>query len=265
VEAEMVGWELQLGDLGSLGVAFWISTGVAVFFGLVAIVVSVYFYRKSRRIKQLAYTVATANLIQDYSARLSGLKIEYKGKNPATISVSKIAIWNEGTETVNDTDVTEAEPLRIICDSEVLDWSVIDITTPANQFTLRPSSPVQSDIVFDYLDKAEGGIVQLVHAGKSSASIRLVGRVKGSAHAVKREFGPNVTLNKISNQVTAIGLLGIFATALGYENTKGYVQTTFGVAIWITTILLLAGFLFGFLARRFSMVPKRFDSARKIV
>ncbi len=261
----MVGWELQLGDLGSLGVAFWISTGVAILIGLAGIAISLYFYRKSRRVKQLCYTVTTANLIQDYSAKLSGLKIEYKGKNPANISVSKIAIWNDGTETIDHTDVAEAEPLRIVCDSEVLDWSVISFTTPANQFGLARSGSLLSDVVFDYLDKTEGGIVQLVHTAKTSASILLSGRVKGSGYAVRREFGPNITLSKISSRMTAVGLPGLLLTALAYQNTRGYFQDAFGATIWITIVLLLGGFVLSMLARRFSMVPKHFESARNVV
>src|SRR6266480_1312728 len=240
----MVGWELQLGDLGSLGGACWISTGVAILIGLAGIAISLYFYRKSRRVKQLCYTVTTANLIQDYSAKLSGLKIEYKGKNPANISVSKIAIWNDGTETIDHT--------------EVLDWSVISFTTPANQFGLARSGSLLSDVVFDYLDKTEGGIVQLVHTAKTSASILLSGRVKGSGYAVRREFGPNITLSKISSRMTAVGLPGLLLTALAYQNTRGYFQDAFGATIWITIVLLLGGFVLSMLARRFRMVPKHF-------
>lgn len=58
-----------------------------------------------------------------------------------------------------------------------------------------------SNIVFDYLDETEGVIVQPIHTAKSSDNIHLLGRVKGSGYAVRREFGPHPTLARIAERI----------------------------------------------------------------
>src|SRR5713226_5964739 len=87
-------------NLGSSTLVGWISVGLTA----VAVFLAVYYYRKSRKFKRLAYVVTTSNLIQDYSATLQDLKIEFRGNVARNISVSKVAIWDDGTETIHGSD-----------------------------------------------------------------------------------------------------------------------------------------------------------------
>src|SRR5437867_1030669 len=101
---------LQLGDLGGL-LSYWMPTIIG---SSIAILVSAYFYFKSRKVKRLAYFVTTRNLIQNASASLSGIQVTFQGQPADNISVSKISLWNAGTETVHGTDIAPADPLRFL-------------------------------------------------------------------------------------------------------------------------------------------------------
>jgi hypothetical protein len=232
---------------------------------IVSTAVALYFYRKSRRIKLLAYTVSTAYLIQDYSAKLSGLKIEYKGKNPPNISVSRIAIWNAGTETINRGDIAEAEPLYIVSQSEILDWSVISRTAPANQFALTQLAAVVLPVGFDYLDSNDGAIIQLVHTGKPSDNIILSGRVKGSGQAVRRDFGPHPTMIRISDSFVGPSAALVIIGTLSTINTTGSLHDYSFLGVLIGVVFFSSSLVLSYLAGRFGTVPKKFESARNVV
>jgi hypothetical protein len=180
---------ISLGDIldfGSSPLVGWLGisgTAIAIFLAFV-------FYRRSKRFKRPAYVVTTWNLIQDYSAKLQGLKIEFKGKSLASISVSKIVVWNDGNETIHGSDIAQADPLRVVVTgADLVDVIVLMTTHVANQFKITPIGNDVS-IVFDYLDRNQGGILQLVHTGKSSENIAVRGSIKGALSTVRRTFDP---------------------------------------------------------------------------
>ncbi len=149
---------LQLPDLGSIGsspVAGWIGIGGSIV-AVIGVLLSVYFYRKSRRFKRPVYVLSTQNVIQDYSARLQDLQVSFKGKSVGNVSVTKVGIWNDGTETINKSDIADADPLRITLagTTELLDATVVKTTSPACQFEIITSGK-NVTISFDYLDKTK--------------------------------------------------------------------------------------------------------------
>ena len=248
---------LQIGDLG---LAFWITIVVAVIAIIIPTIAAAYFYRKSRRVKRLCYAVTTANLIQDYSSKLSGLKIEYKGKNPSSLSVSKIVIWNDGNETINRADIAEADPLRIMIERgvELLDASFVGIIEPGNQFVLDPGLLVS----FNYLDKDDGATIQLVHTGTPESTIIFYGRIKGSGIPVRLQFGPNTTLENVGGRLLNIALLSGLPIVVAFAFSVPTVELI-GSAIFI--LLLGSSVLLNFLARRFPVVPKKFATAQTVL
>ncbi len=265
METKMVGWELQMGDLGNLGVAFWISTGLAIFFGLIAIVLPMYFYGKSRRIKQLAYTVATANLIQD-SDKISGLKIEYKGKNPSNISVSKVALWNDGTDPIHSDDIAPSDPLRlVVTGGELLDANLVLAIWKANQFrTAIVGGELQ--VSFDFLDKNQGGIIQIMHTAKLSDNIELKGTVIGAQPVSRRTFGLTKAGNMIQSilLVSTVGLLIIIDGSLTV-----LLPMTYGGFLPLALTLIAVYLWWRFATRTFPRmvrsVPFAFEPASQVV
>lgn len=265
IPGRILGSALQVGDLGSLGPAFWIPTIIAIIGIPIGVLAALYFYRKSRRVKLLAYAVTTANIIQDYSGRIPDLKIEYKGKNPHTISVSKIVVWNDGTETIERNDIADALPLRInMSAGEILDASIVSVTEggKANRFTVTKDSPLLVSPSFDYLDKNEGAIIQLVHTGRPADDIFLTGRIKGSGSPVRRKFGPHPTLNRIENWLILASLVGLLAPLL----VNAFFPLSFLTisAATLSVTLLASALLVGYIAQRKGPVPKRFASAQKV-
>jgi hypothetical protein len=170
---------------------FWGLGGFLV--GIIAIILAVIFFRRGQRTKKPTFYIRSSNLIADFSSKLAKLQILYSSKGIESLTVSKIAFWNDGAQTIDSRDVAQADPLRIVLKEgyEILDVSVISIKNEANRFDvvqLEEGSSVK--ISFDYLDKHEGGVIQLIHTGKGSSDIEVLGIVKGVGKPRPRYYRP---------------------------------------------------------------------------
>lgn len=162
-----------------------------------AVVMAIFFYVRSRRSKVPLYTKRSFNIIQDFSTKLSYLTVQYKNETVDNLTITKLAFWNDGRQTINMIDIAEADPLRIsaIHNSKILSAEVIYSRNPANRFRISDIEQYTSTkLLFDYLDRNEGGVIQIIHTGKSSKDIEVKGTVKGAGEPVLKYLPSSVTL-----------------------------------------------------------------------
>ncbi len=221
-----------------------------------AIILAVFFYIKSRRNKRPVYIKRSANIIQDFSSKLSDLIIKYKNETVINLTITKITFWNDGRETINNTDIAEADPIRILAssDTKILSAKVIYCSNPANRFCISDIEDGNSfKLSFDYIDKNEGGIVQIIHTGKSSQDINVKGIIKGAGNPVLR-YVPTSVPSKFSNCMTA----GIFLGFLGLSIFFAIRYPRFSRLYWIAAFffgVITIGFIFALISERDS-VPR---------
>jgi hypothetical protein len=235
-----------------------------------SIVLAVFFYIRSRRNKEPVYTKKSFNIIQDFSSKLTDLAIIYKNESVTNLTITKIAFWNSGRETINMVDVAEADPLRISItnNSKILSAEVIYSGNPANKFRISEIKDNSVKLLFDYIDRNEGGIIQIIHTGKSSEDIDVKGIIKGAGKCVLRDLlpipsfafpllaAPNLLL-KSKHFGYFMFFSALLATILGIglilfhekEKSVGWVLT-------ITYGIILPFIYFMFVRRR---IPKEFD------
>lgn len=157
---------------------------------LIGVIASYYFYRKSVRIKEPCWAIRTNNLIQGYSAQLDNLRVLYQDVNIENLTISKILFWNDGIETIDRGDIETANHLRIFSldGVELLDAKVLTTNNQSCQFTVNLSSDKTNALLnFDYLDKKQGAVIQIVHTGTSSKDLNVAGDIKG-ANSIKNKF-----------------------------------------------------------------------------
>jgi len=150
---------------------------------IVGIILMVIIYKHGQNTKAPRYFIKTFNIITDFSSGLAKLQLFYDNNTIETLSISKIAFWNDGTNTIDKMDIAEASPIRIVLKEgyDILDASVISEKNPSNIFRLTEIDNGRSvGIVFDYLDRGEGGIIQLIHTGSNSSDIEITGTIKGA-------------------------------------------------------------------------------------
>ncbi|MBI3110609.1 MAG: hypothetical protein HYZ01_03450 [Ignavibacteriales bacterium] len=159
---------------------------VSLLVGIVGVVLAVIFFIKSRREKSIYYAVRSFNFINDAAAALPNLEVSYDGIPVPRLTATKVAIWNGGTETIRNTDLTEVDPLRISLSpqSAVLSCSTLAEAAPANRFALGTNSNSERPITikFDFIDPKQGLVVMVLHTGDALTKISLEGTVKGCSH-----------------------------------------------------------------------------------
>jgi hypothetical protein len=167
-------------------------TFVSIALAIISILLAYIFYRRSKRSKEPCWAVRTTTLIEGYSTRLSDLQVLYKGDEVENLSVSRVVLWNTGSDTINASDIADANPLRILATANgviILDAKLV----ATNNSSSRPSVDVLPDrksalLSFDYLDKDQGAVIQVIHTGITSDDLLLDGDIKGAKCLRKRNI-----------------------------------------------------------------------------
>lgn len=153
--------------------------------GVIGIVLAVIFYARSKRDRVPCFEVNSNTIIEGLHKALDGLQLHYKGTPQERITVTKLAFWNAGRETIDKRDLVETDPIGIACPSTltILDIQVTQVSAKSNSVKL--GSAVEQDYVhfypiyFDYLDNMDYFVIQIVHSGQESEHIRVNGKIKG--------------------------------------------------------------------------------------
>ena len=161
---------------------------LATLLGVLGILLSVYFYRKSKKNKAPTYIVRTINLMTKKVKNISTLQVLYSGENVGNLSVTKVALWNAGKETVDQSDVAKISPMKIGINPEykILDASILFQKNKSNNFRIELSTDRKYIFIhFDYFDYQEGIVVQIFHTGNESKDVFISGSLK-SVECIKR-------------------------------------------------------------------------------
>lgn len=169
-----------------------VLNGLGFLLGIISLVLGYIFYREGLRLKKPMWNVRSNNLIQDFSSAITDLAILYKGEKVENITISRIIFWNGGKDTINAQDVARTDPLKIIATEKntLLDVKLLSMNNKPSLFTvsLQPDKTCAL-LNFEYLDYNQGAIIQIIHTGKSSYDLNIVGTVK-SAKIQKKYLTP---------------------------------------------------------------------------
>lgn len=163
---------------------------------VVGILLAAVFFIKSRRIKKARYSINNRTVIETSGSEITGLQVQYDGNQQDRITVSKVGIWNCGTEPIRPPDIATSCPLLIQVHpgADVLAADVIYTTEEANQFHLDAITPADGDMPtsipfsFEFLDRKDGAVVQIVHTGPQSHPISITGKLIGGSSPEKIWF-----------------------------------------------------------------------------
>ena len=186
---------------------------------IIGVITAIFFYYRGKKVKSPCYAIRSFNIVKDLVSKIESLEMLYDGKPIKNLTVTKIAFWNAGSDTINYRDIPTTEPLiiRITKGCKILNAKIHSMNNPANRLSISTSEDqLSSKIEFEYLDKGEGGIFQLIHTDISDMNIEIHGLIKG-AGSPTRIYIPNIKPNlipfgsnkKISRIILAIMLFGL--------------------------------------------------------
>ncbi len=211
---------------------------------LFGIILAFVFYIKSRKSKKPFYSLKSVNIIRDFSSVLSDLEIKYQNESVKNLTITKIVFWNGGNETIRNNDIAFANPITISSKGEFKILNA-DIIHQSNKDNLLKLTEIKNDqslhLSFDFLDQGQGGVIQVVHTGKSFKDIVVRGTIKGAGNPV---------LKKISAISNIRMLFPLLLTPSTIKNPRH-----FG---YLITAVLIVSSLLGVLIVIFSETEKAF-------
>lgn len=165
-----------------LNILFIVLAVLGIFF-------TIFFYIKSIRSRKPIYCIRTINLVKEKTIRVDSISILFEDNKIDNLSISKIAIWNEGRETINYSDIAKNDLFRIesITHTSILDCQIIFEKNSANGFKVIKSENNRINIEFDYFDKYEGIVIQVYHTGTMSSDLLLKGSFKGTKSIIRND------------------------------------------------------------------------------
>jgi hypothetical protein len=154
---------------------------------LLGAVVTYIFYLIQRNRSRICYQTSNLkiignldlNLPQDFEVTLSGERIE-------SLYKSQIIVWNDGTNTIHKTDITEDDQLKVVFDSQtkIFDVSLVGCSREINKAEISAIAGNEVTIMFDFWDKNDGIALDILHT-ESKAEPKIKGTVKGLINGIK--------------------------------------------------------------------------------
>lgn len=270
----------------------WVSTLISMSGIIIGGILSFIFYKKSIS-KAIPVYQYSNHRILDNSKKvgINDISLYYKDKEIKLLTKTIVAFWNDGNKTIHGYDTVDKQRLRIVFenpDGKVLSAKVVKYTRDVINFRLDnqyDNNTIYFD--FDFLDKNDGGIIEILHTF-SSSELKILGVIKEIPEGLK-DYGDIDELiipskysgkftyytNKIINLINptikllvylTIGLISII-TALNLPYFPNFFIITNGPSDFIFGIfglIVIIGSIIEFLVVPKKRIPKELQIYEKL-
>lgn len=149
---------------------------------ILSILISFVFYSRSKKEKVPLYNIKHFNLVRGHLKELKSVKISYGGEDVEDLTLTRLAFWNKGRDTIEQRDIAQADPVRITVPEgyRILEVNIDYIHNPVNSIEIKVSDDRTSAILnFDYLHTLEGCVLTIYHTAVGS-QVKIKGTIKGA-------------------------------------------------------------------------------------
>ncbi|MFB2878251.1 hypothetical protein [Floridanema aerugineum] len=182
--------------LNSLVTNPWFSI-ISLMIGVLGVILSIYIHLKSKKVKRPFYAFSSYTL----EPKVQKLEMSYNSHKIERLTFTNLVFWKAGKDTIHNKDIAAGDPLKIRLSGnhKILDVKLVYESDKINQFNYNIDN-VQSEISFsfDYLDKDDGVIMQIVHTGKHS-DFQISGTIKGAGKIKLFYDEKPIWLKKLTN------------------------------------------------------------------
>ncbi|MEK4276491.1 hypothetical protein [Paenibacillus sp. FSL R7-0026] len=189
----------------------------------IGLLASLLFFLLSKSKARLNYHTTKLQIIGNVSLKLPGdFEVTLSGERIESLHKSQLIIWNGGTSTINGTDITKDEPLKVVFDSgtKIFNVSLTGLTREINKFKATSSENTGNEVelTFDFLDKKDGVLIDVLHT-ESRLGPRIMGTIKGLDGIVNKGQIDYIDIKnqkkiKWKSYFLTIGIISIFSLIL---------------------------------------------------
>lgn len=150
--------------------------------GVLGIVLAAFFYFRSKSVKEPCYSRKSTVLIDPEIVENNPIKVSFQDRPVERLTLSYVALWNNGRATISGDDISEIDPLRIVAlnGCSILAADLVQENKHANDFRIDLIRQDDTVIVsFNFVDYKNGAIIRVYHSGDTSRDIDVVGTIKG--------------------------------------------------------------------------------------
>lgn len=168
----------------------WIAI-LSLLLAFAGIILAVIIYIKSRKTKSVCYAIRNYNLIRNFVSKIPLLKLSWDEEKIENVSISKVALWNGGSDVVENTDIASLDPLTIsvLSPFKILDKNIIYLKNSKNKLELILNEErTKIGVKFEFIDRHEGVIIQVIHTGKRKEDLKITGTIKGGCKLARKNI-----------------------------------------------------------------------------
>src|ERR1043165_89665 len=166
-------------------VATWGSVCVTLIFGLL----SIYFYLKSRRFRQVICTYESTTL---QSKAHPDVEITFRGESVINLTRTIIALWNGGTDEIRAGDIPNGvyPKIKLETTARILSATVLATSKPNINFSIAHTSGSTVIVTFDYLNPADGGVLEVLSERPARRTIDVDATIIGGRDPLLEHYEP---------------------------------------------------------------------------
>lgn len=172
----------------------------SILWGIIGILVTIFFYKLDQRTKKLIYTKNSQSLITDTISKIDGLNITYFKKPIKNLTSTTIKIKSTGKDIIEMSDFAQLSPLSLKTDGKFVSQSVeISNSNPLNPIEFNCINDSTIQLKYDYFKRNDLITITLFHTG----NLTVTGELK------KGKIVSSDSINKKKNIFNIIDLIGI--------------------------------------------------------
>ena len=165
--------------------------------GFAGISLAIVFYKRTKAVKRLAFASRTFRVISERHANVAGLVVNFEGRVVPALTVTRLAAWNAGTETLRSNDFPSSDPLHFVQKNnvEIIKTKLLETSRDAIQAALisNPNTRIGDTVSLAFLDPGDGFLVEVTHTGTNVDDVVIGGSLMGG-RIVRTAADPEYTV-----------------------------------------------------------------------
>ena len=132
-----------------------------------SLIFAIYTWIKGKQKKEFSVSKDGYCIVRKGKKKIEKVSVLFDGKEIDDLSVTKFVVWNSGNVDIRCDDIVSDRPLAIrnIGNATILDATIIVETDSSNKFSVINVDSETVMISFEYANKSDGIVVQVIHTG----------------------------------------------------------------------------------------------------
>ena len=180
---------------------------------VVSLPLGLYSIVKGKKYKAFSFSHISNSIVRNGEKLIPQIKFTFNNLEIHNLTVTKVAIWSSGNEVINSADIVVGKELNVIVPDgvEILSAEIIGKSDETNQFSLVKMDPQVASLAFNYVEKNDGIVVQVIHTGFSD-DISVSCKIKGGKPV--KDANPNLKEPRFLARVNPIKFMAVASAVL---------------------------------------------------